>query len=79
VQGDTAPKRNNSTWRRSEPPRRDEREMEEGGTQLLVTAILPPSPIGPLHGCRTTYRRPLQSAGPLRWARLLPGGGRQEL
>jgi hypothetical protein len=51
VQGDTAPNRNNSTCRRSETPRRDKREMEEGGTQILVTAPDRPSPIGPLHGC----------------------------
>jgi hypothetical protein len=35
VQGDTAPNRNNPTCRRSEMPRRDEREMEEAGTQIL--------------------------------------------
>jgi hypothetical protein len=43
VQGDTAPERNNSTCRRSETPRRDEREMEERGTRYRW---LPP--FGPL-------------------------------
>jgi hypothetical protein len=36
VQGDTAPSRNNSTRRRSEAPRRDKREMEEAGTQMIA-------------------------------------------